>query len=78
MQLQLNKETLTNIEYFEKKIMQKEALFNRKFNNIKADIKMLERYEQTIADCTDSRQLEKLNYYKQEVIGNIKEGVNNL
>lgn len=77
MKLQL-KETLCESEFFEKKIMQKEALFNRKVNNIKADIKMLERYEQTIADCTDSRQLEKLNYYKQEVIGNIKEGVNNL
>lgn len=77
MKLQL-KETLCESEFFENRIMEKEARFNRKVNNIKADIKMLERYEQMIADCTDSRQLEKLNYYKQEVIGNIKEGMNNL
>jgi len=77
MKLQL-KETLCESEIFENRIMQKEARFNRKVNNIKADIRLLERYEQTIADCTDSRQLEKLNYYKQEVIENIKEGMNNL
>lgn len=77
MKLQL-KETLCESEFFENRIMEKEVRFNKKVNNIKADIKMLERYEQTIADCTDSRQLEKLNYYKQEVIGNIKEGMNNL
>lgn len=77
MKLQL-KETLTESEMFEKKIMEKEVRFNKKVNNIKTDIKMLERYENLIADCTDSRQLEKLNYYKQEVIGNIKEGMNNL
>lgn len=78
MQLQSNKETLSDTEYFKKKIMQKEALFNKKVNAIKADIRMLERYEQTITDCTDNRQLEKLNYYKQEVIEYIKEGMNNL
>jgi len=77
MKLQL-KETLCESEFFENRIMEKEARFNRKVNNIKADIRLLERYEQTIADCTDSRQLEKLNYYKQEVIENIKEGMNNL
>jgi len=77
MKLQL-KETLCESEFFENRIMEKEVRFNKKVNNIKADIRMLERYEQTIADCTDSRQLEKLNYYKQEVIGNIKEGMNNL
>jgi len=77
MKLQL-KETLCESEFFENRIMEKEARFNRKVNNIKADIRLLERYEQTIADCTDSRQLEKLNYYKQEVIGNIKEGMDNL
>jgi len=77
MKLQL-KETLCESEFFENRIMEKEVRFNKKVNNIKTDIKMLERYENLIADCTDSRQLEKLNYYKQEVIGNIKEGVNNL
>lgn len=77
MKLQL-KETLCESEFFENRIMEKEVRFNKKVNNIKADIKMLERYEQTIADCTDSRQLEKLNYYKQEVIVNIKEGMNSL
>jgi len=77
MKLQL-KETLSEAEIFENRIMQKEARFNRKINNIKADIKMLERYKQTIADCTDSRQLEKLNYYKQEIIADIKTGMDNL
>lgn len=77
MKLQL-KETLSEAEIFENRIVQKEARFNRKINNIKADIKMLEKYERTIADCTDSRQLEKLNYYKQEVIANIETGMNNL
>lgn len=77
MKLQL-KETLSEAEFFENRTMEKEARFNKKVNNIRADIKMLERYERTIADCNDSRQLEKLNYYKQEVIGNIKEGMNNL
>jgi len=77
MKLQL-KETLCESEFFENRIMEKEVRFNKKVNNIKTDIKMLERYENLIADCTDSRQLEKLNYYKQEVIGNIKEGMNNL
>lgn len=77
MKLQL-KETLSEAEIFENRIMQKEARFNRKVNSIRANIRMLERYENLIADCTDSRQLEKLNYYREEFIENIKEGMNNL
>jgi len=74
----ISKVVLTPKEFYEKKLYEKVARFNKKVTNIQSDLKMMERLENALIDCNDSERRTMLENMLTEYWENVRKEVEKL
>lgn len=73
-----NKEVLTPKEFYEKKLYEKIAIFDKKVNDIQSNLKMMERLENALIDCNNSERRGNLETMLTEYGESVRKAVEKL